>query len=129
MFRLFCVLSCFFFLGCGGEGTSSNTSPVQESLFNGPQEPAIVINVVDGDTVDVKLADSVARVRLLAIDTPEMKPVECYGQEATDYVTQLLVGLRSVLGLQVEWPDRWPESLRQDPARSRHALFCPDAAG
>jgi micrococcal nuclease len=55
---------------------------------------AIVTYVVDGDTVDVDVDGRDERVRLIGIDTPETKrpdtPVECFGPEATDFVTTLL---------------------------------------
>lgn len=53
-----------------------------------------VIRVVDGDTLVVDLAGTSERVRLIGIDTPETKspskPVQCFGQEASDHTTELL---------------------------------------
>lgn len=61
---------------------------------------ARVINVVDGDTVDVLIDGREERVRLIGIDTPESvapsRPVECYGREASTFTRQLLLG-QSVL--------------------------------
>ena len=55
---------------------------------------AVVTHVVDGDTLDVDVDGREERVRLIGIDTPETKrpdtPVECFGPEATDFVTGLL---------------------------------------
>jgi len=55
-----------------------------------------VINVVDGDTLDVDLPDGTyprTRVRLLGIDTPEKAngdyPAMYYGQEATEFARGL----------------------------------------
>lgn len=58
-----------------------------------------VVNVVDGDTVDIDIPDGKyeqTRVRLLGMDTPETKSpkVEAmyYGEEATAYAKQLVEG-------------------------------------
>lgn len=49
-----------------------------------------VARVVDGDTIDVTIWDETRRVRLLLVDTPEVRPRECYGPEASAYVSSLL---------------------------------------
>jgi micrococcal nuclease len=55
---------------------------------------AIVVQVVDGDTVDVEFGDTRERVRLIGIDTPETKkpntPIECWGPEASAHTAGLL---------------------------------------
>lgn len=55
---------------------------------------AVIIAVVDGDTVTVDFGTNQETIRLLGIDTPEKpggpRPAECYGQEATDFATDLL---------------------------------------
>ena len=55
---------------------------------------ATVSYVVDGDTVDLLIADSEERVRLIGIDTPETRipdrPIECFGPEATTFLETLL---------------------------------------
>ena len=58
-----------------------------------------VVNVVDGDTVDIDIGDGEydhTRVRLLGVDTPETKSerfdVMYYGAEATEFVKQLVSG-------------------------------------
>lgn len=54
----------------------------------------VVEDVIDGDTVDVRLATGPERVRLIGIDTPETvhpeRPPECYGPEASARTRQLL---------------------------------------
>jgi micrococcal nuclease len=65
-----------------------------------PRAPtATVLEVVDGDTVDI--VDDVRgrlRIRLLGIDTPETKKhgytVGCWGPEATEFATSTLLGQR-----------------------------------
>jgi micrococcal nuclease len=55
---------------------------------------ATVIEVVDGDTLDVRIGGQRERLRLLGIDTPETvkpdSPVECFGPEASAYAGELL---------------------------------------
>ena len=55
---------------------------------------ATVKNVVDGDTIDVRLGSRTETIRLLGIDTPETKhptkPVECWGPEASAHTAELL---------------------------------------
>ena len=59
-----------------------------------PPDQAVVIRVVDGDTLDIDLHGAEVRVRLLGIDTPETvdenRPVQCYGPEASARLAQLL---------------------------------------
>jgi micrococcal nuclease len=56
-----------------------------------PVESGLVVNIVDGDTIDVLVDDETVRVRLLGMDTPETYGgVECYGPEATQYTGNLL---------------------------------------
>ena len=55
---------------------------------------ATVVRVIDGDTIDVRIAGRDERVRLIGIDTPETvkpeAPVECFGPEASAFTKQLL---------------------------------------
>ncbi len=55
---------------------------------------ARVVEVIDGDTLDVDLSGKVVRLRLIGIDTPETKdprkPIECFGQEASARAYELL---------------------------------------
>ncbi len=55
---------------------------------------ATVVDVVDGDTIDVFYDGAEHRVRLLNIDTPESvdpdEPVQCMGPEATQYIDERL---------------------------------------
>jgi micrococcal nuclease len=55
---------------------------------------AVVVGVVDGDTIDVEIEGRTERVRLIGIDTPETKrpdaPVECHGPEASAFTAGVL---------------------------------------
>ncbi|QGG94774.1 thermonuclease family protein [Actinomarinicola tropica] len=52
-----------------------------------------VVDVVDGDTLRLDIGGEEETVRLLGIDTPEVRhptrPVECYGAEASDRLAAL----------------------------------------
>ena len=55
-----------------------------------------VVKVVDGDTFDVDINGQTERVRLIGIDAPESVspqiPIECFGNEASQKLTDLLTG-------------------------------------
>lgn len=66
----------------------------QEAISN--RETVIVKNVVDWDTINVLLSWEIASVRLIGVDTPEKTTTrywytECYWEEATDYLSWLLL--------------------------------------
>jgi len=56
-------------------------------------DSVLVTRIVDGDTIEV---DGIGKVRLIGVDTPETvdprKPVQCFGKEATQKTTQMLLG-------------------------------------
>ena len=55
---------------------------------------AVLVRVIDGDTIDVTIDDADERVRLIGIDTPETKkpntPIQCFGPEASAFTHSLL---------------------------------------
>jgi micrococcal nuclease len=57
---------------------------------------ATVTRVVDGDTIRVNLDGQEVTIRMIGLDTPETKdprkPVQCFGQEASNRAVQLLNG-------------------------------------
>ena len=68
-----------------------------------------VVNVVDGDTIDIDIPDSNQThtgVRLWGVDTPETKdpnlPVQYFGPEATDFTTRLAFGKQVTVYLHNE---------------------------
>lgn len=73
---------------------------------------AVVINVVDGDTLKVRIGEQTEVVRLIGIDTPETvrpdTPVECFGPEASSRSSELLPeGTRVSLVRDVEARDHY----------------------
>lgn len=55
-----------------------------------------VVKIVDGDTIDVDINGQTERIRFIGLNTPEIvdprKPIECFGQEASKKMNELLVG-------------------------------------
>ena len=88
---------------------------------------ATVVDVVDGDTIDVRIAGRDERVRLIGIDTPETvdpdRPVGCYGPEASARTKDLLpAGTAVRLERDVEARDRYGRLLAY-VYRSEDGLF------
>jgi micrococcal nuclease len=109
--------------GCGGNGGSSEPS--------GPVT-AHVTHVVDGDTIDVRMADGDEEtVRYIGIDTPETvkpdTPVQCGGPKAHAVNEQLVGGRTVILRFDAERRDVYGRLLAYVylPRRESggHALF------
>jgi micrococcal nuclease len=79
-------------------------------------ERAIVVRVIDGDTVVVDLGGRVERVRYVGIDAPEVatdgRPAECWAEEATEAHVRLVSGARLSLARDVNDRDRFGRLLR-----------------
>ena len=75
-----------------------------------------IAHVIDGDTVDIDINGRTERVRLIGVNTPETKhptkPIECFGPEASSYLTQLLPkGTAVRIERDVEARDRYGRML------------------
>jgi len=59
-----------------------------------PEKTYKVTDVIDGDTLKVKIDGKEITVRMLGIDTPEIldprKPIQCFGEEASSETKKLL---------------------------------------
>ncbi|MCG2686669.1 thermonuclease family protein [Candidatus Parcubacteria bacterium] len=70
--------------------SSTTTTPLEQK-----EEYYLVTNVVDGDTFDVSINGVTERIRLIGMDTPELKdprkPVQCFAAEASKKATDLLL--------------------------------------
>jgi micrococcal nuclease len=77
---------------CSSLGTAFTPQPMPPSTAVAVN--AVVVRVVDGDTVVMKVGTKEERVRLIGIDTPETvapdRPVQCYGPEASAHTKELL---------------------------------------
>lgn len=84
---------------------SSTASPVQATPPSFPADTATgpypVVKIIDGDTITVRRDRTNLTVRLLGIDTPEVKdprkPVQCFGKEASAETRRILTGQRVYL--------------------------------
>jgi micrococcal nuclease len=95
-----------------GLASCSNSLPSP----NGQADLVEIVKVVDGDTVDIDLDGHTERVRLIGVNTPETKhptkPIECFGPEASAYMTQLLPkGTTVRIERDVEARDRYGRML------------------
>ncbi len=58
--------------------------------------PYLVTQVLDGDTIDVEINDSVQKIRFVGLDTPEVqgpnRSAMCFGGEASAKTKELLTG-------------------------------------
>jgi micrococcal nuclease len=72
---------------------------------------AAVVDVVDGDTIEVSIEGEVVDVRYIGIDTPESvapgEPVECFGERAARFNARLVAGERVRLAFDAERRDRY----------------------
>ena len=74
---------------------------------------AEVVQVIDGDTIDVLLNGEKARVRYIGIDTPEVYPeYECFGREAKKANQDLVTGKLVILVSGQEDKDKYDRLLR-----------------
>jgi micrococcal nuclease len=103
----------------GGEAvTAATATDTTEAAPQGSR--AIVARVVDGDTIEL---EDGRRVRLLQVDAPEPGENECYSQEATQALRELLPGgtrIRLVTDPALDERDRYDRLLRYVFEGRRH---------
>ena len=104
------VIASFALLIVLASCSGSSTPP------NGQADLVEIAHVIDGDTVDIDINGRTERVRLIGVDTPETKhptkPIECFGPEASAYLTQLLPkGTAVRIERDVEARDRYGRML------------------
>ena len=96
---------------------AADTPPADETTAADQQQEqnlisAEVVNVVDGDTIDVRLkSGKQERVRFILVDTPETvhpkKGEEPFGREASDFTKKTLNGQKVDLKLGVQERDKY----------------------
>jgi micrococcal nuclease len=96
--------------GCGDDTDDGSSGA------NGGQPPTAdeasgeVVEVTDGDTIEVALESGVEDVRYIGLDTPEVDPnvgVECFGKQASELNAELVEGERVRLVFDAERRDRY----------------------
>jgi micrococcal nuclease len=72
---------------------------------------AEVVDVVDGDTIEVAIRGAVEDVRYIGVDTPETvapgEPIGCFGPQASHANERLVAGTRVRLAFDEERRDRY----------------------
>ena len=123
---LFLLLLALFLLGCGNSATPSatvgfalptNNWPPTETVVlptatatHGPGTWATVTRVIDGDTIEVVMAEVTERVRYIGMDTPERG--DFFFGEATEANSRLVAGQQVLLVRDVSERDRYSRLLR-----------------
>jgi endonuclease YncB( thermonuclease family) len=115
------TLALFILIGAITSTPSQVDAPGTVSLIVAssapPGVPALVVHVIDGDTVEVdSVLDGHATVRYIGIDTPETgalgQPEACYGQEASSRNQELVEGKTVFLEKDVSETDQSGHLLR-----------------
>jgi endonuclease YncB( thermonuclease family) len=107
------------------EAGNSNPSPTATTPIRGTPIPApaantpampetveegIVMDVVDGDTLDIRIGNRVERVRMIGLNTPESvdprRPVQCFGVEASTFNKSLTLDQSVYLEIDPTQGDR-----------------------
>lgn len=96
--------------------TDSIPSTVNTTKNSTPVEQGRVVAVIDGDTIDVEIQNTIKRVRYIGIDTPEMYQdngqVECFAKEASIKNEVLVLGKIVRLEKDTSEIDRYGRLLR-----------------
>lgn len=79
-------------------------------------ETARVVEVIDGDTIEIESDGQRLRLRYIGIDTPETvdprKPLQCFGEEASRENRRLLGGKIAYLQKDISETDKFGRLLR-----------------
>jgi len=77
------------------------------------KQKAKVVRVIDGDTIEI---EGKVKVRYIGVNTPELhdpkKPIECFGQAATDENKRLVEGKEVYMQRDVSDTDKYKRLLR-----------------
>lgn len=119
---LFLLFTALLLSACAAPAETPDTitteSPTPEHTDE-PEPPAegdqnrvsaLVVKVVDGDTIDVEIAGEVRRIRYIGMDTPERG--DPYFKDATDANKRLVLNRSVELEKDVSETDRFGRALR-----------------
>ena len=107
-------VGAFLLVGLIGADLQTNNSEVKTDVA-APVETEVpetyqVVAVVDGDTIKVDYHGKTTSVRLIGVNTPETvdprKDVECFGEEASQFLRSLLEGKAVRLEPDISQSDR-----------------------
>ncbi len=107
-------VGAFLLVGLIGAGLQTNNSEVKTDVA-APVETEVpetyqVVAAVDGDTIKVDYHGKTTSVRLIGVNTPETvdprKDVECFGEEASQFLRSLLEGKAVRLEPDISQSDR-----------------------
>ena len=91
------------------KGSARPTAPPTEAAHDEVAAALIeatVLEVVDGDTLDVRIHTTTERVRLIGIDAPEVvEPAACFAHNATEYLRSLVAGAGGIVILEKDRSD------------------------
>ena len=118
---LLAAAAAALFSGDGdGEGDAAPTpAPVETGDADARGE---VVNVIDGDTAEIRVDGDLEHVRYIGIDTPESYPperAECFGDEASRRNEELVEGREVALV--------YDEELRDDYGRLLAYVYADDS--
>lgn len=84
--------------GCGEDGSKCGSTS------------GVVARIIDGDTIELETGE---RIRYLMVNTPETTggKMECYGENAVRFNTDLVLGKMVELDYDVECTDRFDRTL------------------
>ena len=90
------------------QDTSVLSSQSSEEVAS-TRETATVSRVIDGDTIELTTGE---KVRYIGMDTPELRPNECYGKEATERNKKLVENKKVEMEKDISKTDRYGRLLR-----------------
>ena len=125
--RLILVVLALAAAAAGGAGAGAMLDGgASDEPAGGAGDVGRVVRVVDGDTIHVQVGGAREKVRYIGVDTPETKdprkPVQCFGEQASQFNERLVAGERVRLVRDVEARDRYGRLLAY-VHRVRDGLF------
>lgn len=92
--RLLKLLIALIIVGLGYGAKAKQVQPPAQVASTVTPGFYRVVSFSDGDTITVDMDGKEERVRMIGVDTPETKdprkPVQCFGQAASDFTKQLI---------------------------------------
>lgn len=88
----------------------------EESKEENSETTYEVISITDGDTLRIMYEGKSTPLRLIGVDTPEInaadEPVQCYGNEAKEYLDSIVSGKKVYIEQDVSDKDKYDRLLR-----------------